>query len=133
MKNNNKEQQIINERKEAIKKICKYLETIDTGNDIRSVMEDNQLSHQFLAELIRCDRSNIAHIFKRKNSIDVVQLILISVALEYNFFEKICCILKMEKEEKIPDIASIEFTTKMVKIIPSTNPESVMVFRRHDT
>ena len=93
---------LIHEKREAIKKIRKQLETLDIGNEIHVIMETTGFTHQNLADIINCDRSNIAKICKRKNNINLVQLILISTALEYNFFEKICDLLEVGQNNNLP-------------------------------
>ena len=99
MKNGNNKTRLIKERQEAVKKIQQRLETLDIGNEIRSVLNNHGISEQYLADIIYCERSNVSKICKRKNNMDLVQLILISVALQYNFLDKISDLLKTEQKE----------------------------------
>ena len=74
---------LIKERREAVSRMQQYLETIDIGNEIRMVLDNAGLSDQFLADIIRCDRTNIVQICNRKNKMEITQLLLISVALQF--------------------------------------------------
>jgi len=132
MKNKLQKTQLINERKEAIKKIQQCLETLDIGNEIRTVLHNSGFSEQYLADSIRCDRSNISKIFKRKNNMNVPQLILISVALQHNFFDKICDLLKTEPEDILSDICTIDITPNSVQIIRRKKEGSIIIFRRQE-
>jgi len=129
MKNSQKSQ-LINERKETIKKIQQCLETLDIGNEIRTVLHNSGFSEQYLADFIRCDRSNISKIFKRKNNLNVPQLILISVALQHNFFNIISDLLQTEPEELLSDICTIDITPNSVQIIRRKKEGSVIIFHR---
>ncbi len=60
---------------------------IHIGREIRLVLRRERRSAVWLAEKLHCDRTNIYKLFK-KRSIDLELLMRVSLALEYNFFEK---------------------------------------------
>ncbi|MCF8365011.1 MAG: hypothetical protein K9H16_04475 [Bacteroidales bacterium] len=59
---------------------------IHIGNEIKNVVEKKGISIKKFGDKINCNRTNVYDIFKR-TSIDTQLLIMISHALEYNFFE----------------------------------------------
>lgn len=122
----------IREKREAIKKILQQLETIDIGNEIKLLLEENNLSCNYLADLIHCERSNISKICKRKNNINLLQLVLISVALDYNLLEKINHLLKKEPEKTLPDQCLIEILPNKIRIIRHNNPNPIVEFAKID-
>jgi transcriptional regulator with XRE-family HTH domain len=129
MKNKDSRTRHINEREKTIKNIQQRIETLDIGNEIRTVLHNSGFSEQYLADFIRCDRSNISKIFKRKNNLNVTQLILISAALQHNFFDKICDLLKTEPEDILSDICTIDITPNSVQII-RRKEGSVIIFNK---
>jgi len=60
-------------------------DTIHIGCLIKSKLEDDGRSVQWLAERIKCNRANVYDIFKR-TSIDTDLLLNICLALKYDFF-----------------------------------------------
>lgn len=64
----------------------KKLVQIHIGNEIKQVVDKKGISIKKFGEKINCNRTNVYDIFKR-TSIDTHLLIMISQALDYNFFE----------------------------------------------
>ena len=104
------------------------LEAFDTGNDIRMVLDASVFSKQDLANIIDCDRSNITDICDRVNNMNLVQIILISVALNHNFLEKIFDLLKPQQENILPEQYTIEVTSSSVRITHQADQVSVKKF-----
>ena len=128
MKKDNKKEFLIKERQEAVKKIRQSLEDLNIGDEIRAVLEASDFSHQDIADIIDCERSNITHLCNRENSMDIVQLVLLSVALKHNFLDKVFNLLKPEQESIMPERCTIEITPSSVKMICQTIPISVKKF-----
>jgi len=63
------------------------MEGIHIGSIIQHYMEDRGISPSWLAQQINCNRTNIYKIYKKKH-IDTELLIMISNALNYNFFKE---------------------------------------------
>lgn len=59
-------------------------QAVHIGQLIERVFRQSGLTQRQLAERINCERSNVARIFKR-DSIDIKQLLALSLALEHNF------------------------------------------------
>ena len=131
MKKDGKKDLLIKERQEAVKEMRKRLEAFDTGSDIRLVLDASIFSQQDLADIIDCDRSNISDICnRRKNNINLEQLILISVALgEHNFLDKIFDLLNPQKESILPERYTIDVNPSSVRIIHHAEQVSAKIFR----
>ena len=132
MKKENKKEVLIKERQEAVQKIRQCLERLNIGNDIRAVIDTSSFSHQDIADIIDCERSNITHICNREHSMDVVQLVILSVALEHNFLDKISDLLKPKQESILPERYTIDISPLSVRIIHQTEPVSVKKFLLQD-
>ena len=63
------------------------LKSVHIGTLIRQKFEERNLSVAQFAEAIHCSRSNVYHIFEAK-SIDTDKLLLISSALNHDFFKE---------------------------------------------
>lgn len=59
---------------------------IHIGNEIKQVAENKGINASELGKMINRNRTNVYDIFKR-NAVDTQLLILISNALDFNFFE----------------------------------------------
>jgi hypothetical protein len=129
MKQDNKKDQLKKERQEAVKEIHQHLKTLNLGDDIHIVLEASDFSHQDIADIIGCERSNITHLCTRENSMDIVQLVLLSVALEHNFLDKVFDLLKPGQESILPERFTIDISPSSVRIINQTEPMSVKKFR----
>jgi len=131
MKKESKKDIFVKERQEAVKEMRHRLDRLDIGNDIRMVLESGGFSNQDLADIIDCDRSNITDICKRKNNMNLVQLILISAALEHNFLDQVFDLLTPEQESILPERYTIDVVSSAVVRITHhhANRESVKVFR----
>jgi hypothetical protein len=127
MKNNNKNH-LIKERKEAVQRIRQCLDTLNIGNDIRVVIDASDFSHQNIADIIDCERSNITHLCNRENNMDIVLLVILSVALEYNFLDKVFDLLKPKQERILPERYTIDISPSSVRIINQIEPVSVKKF-----
>jgi transcriptional regulator with XRE-family HTH domain len=115
-----------------LRNIRQSLENLDIGNEIRLIMEANKFSHHYLANIINCHRSNIAKILKRKNNLDLEQLILISAALNHNFLDTICNLLRTDQENILLDRCFIDITPSTVQIIRQNNQSPIITFRREE-
>ncbi|MGN1262877.1 MAG: XRE family transcriptional regulator [Prevotella sp.] len=67
------------------------------GNRIKEVVMEKGLSACWLASQIPCERSNVYHIFGRKD-ISVELLFIISKVLEHDFFAELSTEYQAEKE-----------------------------------
>ena len=74
---------------------------VHIGKEIERVLRERGMSVTMFADRICCHRRNIYDIFSRK-SIDIDRLILISEALEYDFFRKV-----YQDCENTPPLAAI--------------------------
>ena len=70
---------------------------IHIGKLIRKEMKEQRLSTNWLANQLSCDRTNIYKIYDKPN-IDVVRLLQISRALNYDFFNEISVIISENSE-----------------------------------
>jgi len=61
---------------------------IHIGEIIQNKMKEERRSASWLADELSCTRKNVYKIYKKSN-IDIVQLLQISCALNYNFFNDI--------------------------------------------
>ena len=129
MKKDNNKNLLVKERQKAVKEIFLRLETLDIGNEIRLALETSGFSKQDLADIIGCDRSNITDICKRKNHMNLVQLVLISVVLEQNFLDKVFDLLEPEQESILSERYTIDISPSLVRIINQTEQSSVKTFR----
>ncbi|MCL2040671.1 MAG: hypothetical protein FWG84_01355 [Bacteroidales bacterium] len=130
MKKENNKGLLVKERQEAVKEMRHSLDKLNIGEDIRMVLEAGSFSKQDLAHIIDCDRSNITDICTRENNMNLVQLILISVALEHNFLDKIFALLNPEQESILPERYTFDVTSSSVRITHHhADRESVKVFR----
>jgi hypothetical protein len=95
-------------------------------------MEANEFSHQYLADIINCKRSNIAKICKRKNNINLVQLVLISVALEHNFLEEVCDLLTPGGNKRPPTKFAGDHISTTVKTVCQTHQTPIIQFHQQE-
>ena len=131
MKNDYKKDILMRKRQEAVSEMRHRLDSLDIGDDICMILESSSFSKQDLADIIDCDRSNITDICKRKNNMNLVQLILISVALDHNFLDKAFDLLSPEQESILPERYTIDVVSSaLVRITHHhADQESVKVFR----
>ncbi|MCL2510536.1 MAG: hypothetical protein FWF09_00635 [Bacteroidales bacterium] len=129
MKKDNKKNLLIKERQEAVKEILRRLETLDIGNEIRLALKIKDFSGQDLADIINCERSNIAKICKRKNNMNLVQLILMSVALEHDFFDKIHDLLTTDQKNILSHQYHANNTSTTEQVFDETH-QTITIFRK---
>jgi plasmid maintenance system antidote protein VapI len=58
---------------------------VHIGELIREKLKENRRSAAWLAQQLHCDRTNIYKLY-RKNTIDASQLLLVSIAMNFDFF-----------------------------------------------
>ena len=92
------------------------LKGIHIGTIIKQIFSESSMTMQEFASKIRCDRTTVYDIFKRK-SIDIERLILISQVLNFDFVNEIYYEEGISSEKSPKKFIALEIDNESFKIL----------------